>query len=201
MTTRVLAEILASLDMVVFERLPEGVLLRLGAAEPPSWFGRVFAASVDAAPTTVAETLPFMEHFLSDAEKFWRDGDGPRLRSERFAFTDASGGEIWLTASAVAAGHRHFLVLAASSEFEERRRALQSARENALVHEEHVRRTGGLLKPVDAARQLLQQLEARGLTGEQAQLAAALHAELEHASTAIRTLAPLPKGVSRSRRP
>ena len=100
-------------------------------------------------PVTVAEAMPFVGEFLDSAESFWREGSSGRLRSEAFTIVDSRGTELGLVASALVIGHRHLLAIELSADFDERRRALQSARENVLEHDEHVRRTGALL---DAAR-------------------------------------------------
>jgi hypothetical protein len=200
-TDTVLADILARLDLVVFERLPEDVFLRVGSAPPPAWFSRLFLHAAEDEPITIAQALPFIEHFLGDAEDFWRQArDEQRLRSDPFTMADPSGGEIALVASAVVVGDRRFLIIESPYDFNERRRALQSAREHVLAHEEHVRRTGALLTPVAAARQLAEQLAASGLTPEQQQLAVGIVEQLASLSASIETLAPLPKGVSRRRR-
>lgn len=200
MTDTLLAEILARLDLVVFEQLPAGVFLRVGHVEPPSWFRRLFLEAAGNEPVTIAEAFPFVEHFLTDAENFWREGSERRLRSDPFTIADPERGEVPLVASAVAVGHRRFLVLERPPDFDERRGALQRAREQALDHEEHVRRTGALLAPVDAARQLTERLATSGLTPEQRALASGISEQLASLSTSIETLAPLPKGVSRPRR-
>ena len=200
MSTDVLADILTSLDVVVLERLPDGVFLRLGSTPPPAWFQQVFADPPGGAAATIAGALPFLAHFLTDAEEFWRPGGDGRLRSESFTIADSSGAEIGLAASALAVGGRRFLVLERPADFEEHRRALQNARESALAHEEHVRRTGELLSPVDAARALAQQFAATGVTEDQQRIIDELSAQLAALARAIESLAPLPKGVARRRR-
>jgi hypothetical protein len=196
----VLGEIIARLDVVVFERLPEGGFWRIASDRPPAWFSRLFPEAAPSEPVTIAQAFPFLDPFLSAAEDVWREGSEERLRSDAFTVTDPSGGEIALVASAVAIDHRSFLILELSSDFDERRRTLQSAREHVLAHEEHVRRTGALLSAVDAAQQLAQQLATSGLTPEQQQLAAGIREQLASLAASIETLAPLPKGVSRRSR-
>ena len=196
MTDAVLAELLTRLDLVVFERLPEGVFVRLGPAPPPSWFSRLPLASRDEA-IAIEQTMPFLGHFLADATDAWRAGDETRLCSDPFMITDTTGGEVPLVASAVVVADRCFLILESPRDFDERRAALQSARENVLAHEEHVRRTGELLGPIDAAQQLLRELTASGLAPEQQMLTARISQQLESLSASVQSLAPLPKGVSR----
>jgi hypothetical protein len=197
-TDAVLAELLARLDLVVFERLPGGGFVRFGPAPPPSWFSRLFLTSQDET-ITIEQAMPFVGEFLAEANDAWRAGGETRLCSDPFTVTDTTGGEVALVASAVVAANRCFLILESPYDFEERRGALQTARENVLAHEEHLRRTGALLRPIDAARQLMQQLTASGLTPDQQIVAARISEQLESLSASVESLAPLPKGVSRRR--
>jgi hypothetical protein len=186
--------ILSTLDLVVLERLPHGIFLRMGTAPPPSWFSHVMATAGE--PVTVAQALPFVGHFLDDAEFFWRQARNGRLRSDPFTMTDAAGAEVVLVASALVIGHRHLLVLESPGDFEERRRALQSARETVLEYEAHVRRTRALLARIDAARALTDQLGNSGLTPAKQQLAAEIGEQLASLAGTVEELAPLPKGVT-----
>jgi hypothetical protein len=186
--------ILSTLDLVVLERLPHGIFLRMGTAPPPSWFSHVMATAGE--PVTVAQALPFVGHFLDDAEFFWRQARNGRLRSDPFTMTDAAGAEVVLVASALVIGHRHLLVLESPGDFEERRRAMQSARETVLEYEAHVRRTRALLARIDAARALTDQLGNSGLTPAKQQLAAEIGEQLASLAGTVEELAPLPKGVT-----
>jgi hypothetical protein len=192
--------ILSALDLVVLERLPHGIFLRMGIAPPPSWFSHVIATAGENEPVTVAQALPFVGHFLDDAEFFWRQARNGRLQSDPFTMTDAAGAEVVLVASALVVGHRHLLVLESPGDFEERRRALQSARESVLEHEAHVRRTRALLARIDAARALTDQLANSGLTPAKQQLAAEISEQLASLASAVEELAPLPKGVTSGQR-
>ena len=196
-TVSLLADILSKLDLVVFERLPDGVFVRIGPAQPPAWFNRVFLEAAETQPMTMTQAFPFLERFLSEAEGVWRGGSESRLRSDPFVVTDSAGVEIPLAASAVVVGERDFLVIESPSDFDETSRRLQRAREQALAHDDHVRRTGALLAPLDAAQKLTQQLAAAGLAPEQQRLASAIREQLATLVASIETLGPLPKGVSR----
>jgi hypothetical protein len=199
-TSALLEAILARLDVVVLERLPDGVFLRVGSAPPPAWFSDVMRTAGESRPITVGEALPFVGQFLHEAENFWREGPEERLRSDPFVAATAGGADVGLVASAVVIGQRQFLIIELSRDFDERRRALQSARENVLEHDAHVRRTGALLTPIGAAQKLVQQLADSGLTPAQGQLADDLRTQLAAVSEAVESLAPLPKGVSRAQR-
>jgi hypothetical protein len=145
----------------------------------------------------IEQTMPFLGHFLAEANDAWRAGEETRRCSDLFMVTDTTGGEVPLVASAVVVADRCFLILESPRDFDERRAALQNARENVLAHEEHVRRTGALMEPIDAARQLMQQLRASGLAPEQQMLTARIGEQLDGLSASVQSLAPLPKGVSR----
>ena len=196
-TDSVLAKILARLDMVVFERLPNGVFVRVGSTPPPAWFSGVFQDLSPDGPLTIAQLFPFLEHFLAEAEDWWRHPSAQRLRSDPFTMAVASGDDISLAASAVVAENRYFLVIESPSDLEERRLALQRAREHALAHEEHVRRTGELRAPIEAAAQIVKALSSSGLTATQEQLALGIGEQLASLAASIESLAPLPKGVYR----
>lgn len=198
MTDAVLAEILARLDIVVLERLPGGSFVRLGEAEPPRWSTRLLPAAGDETGA-IEQTVPFLESFLPDAEETWRAGGETPLRSDPFTVTDPSG-DVALVASALVVADRCFLIVESPYGFEERRQALQTAREQALAHEEHLRSTGALLTTVEATQQLTRQLATSGLTPEQQDLVAGIGQRLASLSSSIASLAPLPKGVSRGRR-
>ena len=196
----VLAGVVARLDLVVFERQADDTFVRVGSAPPPEWCNRLFPDPMRNEPLTIADSFSFLGHFLADAEDVWRGGGEGRLRSEVFTATDAFGEDVALAAWAVVVVNRCFLILEMPYDFEERRRALQSAREHVLAHEAHLRRTGALLAPVEEARRLAQQLSTSGLTPEQQELAGHIGQQLASVSASIESLAPLPKGVSRSSR-
>ena len=111
-------EILARLDLVVFERLPDGVFVRVGSAQPPTWFSRLFLDAAQHEPVTIAQAFPFLDRFLAEAEDFWREKREHRLRSDPFILPDPSGGDIALLASAVVIGNTPFLILELPSDFE-----------------------------------------------------------------------------------
>ena len=200
MTSNLLAGILSRLDMVVFERVAEGVFIRVAPAQPPSWFHGVWPDPSRNEPVSLAQAFPFLESFLDEAEDVWSEAGDRRLRSDPFIVQDRAGGDRTLVASAVSIDRRSFVVLESPGDSEERRRTLQGARDHALAHEEHVRRTGELLVPVRAAQQLVQQIAIASLPVEQQNQVNAVRDRLAAIAEAIEKLTPLPKGVSRGRR-
>jgi hypothetical protein len=198
MTNTFFEEILSALGVVLLERLPHGLLLRIGRNEPPDWFRHVMVAGKENEAVTVADAMPFVGEFLDSAESFWRAGRDGSLRSEAFTIVDSRQTEIGVVASALVIGHRHLLALEQAAGFDECRRALQSVRQNELEHAEHVRRTGALLTPIAALRDLADRLGASGLTADQAALSTAMREQLTALASSVQTLAPLPKGVRRA---
>ena len=199
MSNPVYEAILNRLGMVVMERLPHGVFLRLGTQPPPPWFTHVVLAANPNEAVTISEALPFVGHFMDEAEAFWRKERDGALRSEAFTVTDPSGAQIGLAVTAVTVGHRSLLVLERIADFDERRRALQSARENALEHEAHLGQTRQLLEGIDDTRALAQQLAESGLDAAPRQLALQIGEHLARLSGAVEALAPIPDGVTRGR--
>jgi hypothetical protein len=110
---------------------------------------------------------------------------------------DPEGGELPLVATAIGLGPRNFLVLGIAADFEQRRQSLQVARENMLEYEQHVRRTGALLGPLETVQKKAAQLAASGLSAEQAALVQAMRDDLTAFARSVEGLAPLPKGVRR----
>ena len=190
------AELVAALDLVVFERMPDGVFLRLGVGQPPAWFARSFRQAAQDKAVTLAEAFPFLENFLVEAEAIWDAGRDGRTRSEPFV-VNLSGGEIALVATALAIGHRHFLIIELPHDFEERRHALQGARDQALAREHLVTRIAALVPAASSAVRLTTQLLASGLTGPQETVALGIKDQVTRLLEALETLAPRRSGVSR----
>lgn len=198
MTTSVLNAIIASLDLIVFERLPEGGFLRIAPAQLPAWFSRLSRQAAEHEQVSLAQAFPFLERFLVEAEDVWKEEERDRrLRSEPFMATDPAGGDVAVVASALALGARRFLILERPVEFEERRATLQRARQQALEHEAHVRRTGALRPAIDELQRLLDRIEASGVAPGQRQLVTEARDRLSGLAAALDELAPLPKGVKR----
>jgi hypothetical protein len=185
----VFTDLVAALDLVVLERQPEGVFQLAVGTLPPGWFAHLFREAAHGEPVTVARVFPFLDTFLGEAERFWETPRGGRLRSDPFIVTDPSGGEMALVASAVTVGRRRFLIIEMPDDFEDRRRALQSAREHVLAHEQFVRRVSALVEPASDAARLSGELIDSGLTPRQHSLAAAVRDQLSKVSAALQSLA------------
>ena len=185
----VFSDLVAALDLVVLERQPGGAFQLAVGTLPPAWFGHLFREAAHGQPITLTRAFPFLDTFLVEAERFWDAPRGNRLRSDLFVVADASGGELALAASAVAIGMRRFLIIEMPDDYDDRRRALQSAREHVLAHEQFVRRVSALVDPAADATRLTGQLLDSGLTPQQQPLAAGARDQLAKVSDALRSLA------------
>ena len=185
----VFTDLVAALDLVVLERLPDGVFQLAAGTLPPAWFAHLFREASHGEPVTVSRAFPFLDTFLAEAERFWDAPRARRLRSDPFIVADASGGELALVASAVAVGSRRFLIIEMPEDFDDRRRVLQSAREHVLAHEQYVRRVSALVDPADDAARLTGALLDSGLTPQQQPLATSVRDQLSKVSAALRSLA------------
>jgi hypothetical protein len=84
---------------------------------------------------------------------------------------------------------RRFLIIEMPDDYDDRRRALQSAREHVLAHEQFVRRVSALVDPAADAARLTGQLLDSGLTPQQQPLAAGVRDKLDKVSDTLRSLA------------
>jgi hypothetical protein len=154
----VLADLCSALDFVVLERL-EGGFVRLGDEAPPPWFVRVFIHEQGGGPRlTLTDVFPVLDSFLSEADQFWDHTGEGRLTSEAFMATDSLGDELAIIATALGRKGRRYLLLQPDASFAERQGVLQRAREQALVHEQVVRRIQELRQPVGRLARLATEL-------------------------------------------
>lgn len=124
-------EVVASLDMVVMECLENGRFGVMGKL--PSWFRQLYpAVAVDPDDVPVRTMSPFLEHFLVDAEAFWRGCQPGRLASGPWRESEAGA----LEACAIWAGGRQFLCIERlGTAYEQTQSVLQKARENHLDYQ------------------------------------------------------------------
>ncbi|PON19401.1 hypothetical protein C2W62_02810 [Candidatus Entotheonella serta] len=124
-------EVVASLDMVVMERLAEGRFGVMGKL--PGWFRELYPEVVtDPKDVPVRTMSPFLENFLVDAEAFWCRREPGRLASGPWSESDTGA----LEACAIRAGGRQFLCIERlGPAYEETRSVLQKAREHHLDYQ------------------------------------------------------------------
>lgn len=124
------AELIAALEIAVFEREEGGRLRLLGAA--PAWLRNL---SPDG-----SISFPFLDNFLIDAEGFWSQAAAGRLKSGIWVEADALGHETSLEASAVSVGARKILMIENQTlVHDEKQAVLQKARSSKLRERERIR--------------------------------------------------------------
>jgi len=124
-----------------FFALAQGVSGTFGAVgKPPSWLNRL---TDDPSPhwslERLAEALPVLEIFITDAQAFWEQAEAGQLCSDPWTQPDLAGGEIALQATAVFDGEVRLLVIAEPAVQSKRERALEQARRDALLARDHAR--------------------------------------------------------------
>lgn len=119
------ADLIAALEFAVFERDAGGRLRLLGS--PPAWFAAL-------CPTGDV-SFPFLDNFLVDAEAFWTDAAGGRLKSGIWIESDALGHETPLEASAVCVGTRKILLIENQTLVHDEKQAVLQRARNAKLRE------------------------------------------------------------------
>ena len=127
--------ILAARGMLVLapDSEAEGEVFRV-LGTPPSWLSRFVP---EPAPRlTIPATFPYLEVFLEEARRYWANPSGEAPSSGTWIEADREGRERGLDATALLAdGEPLLLVEMHEAPFEERKAALQWARETALAYE------------------------------------------------------------------
>jgi hypothetical protein len=195
----VLAQLTAALDMVVMEQVPGGMFTQIGEAAPPEWFSRLYRTAGRGQPPTIAQSFPGLSSFLSEAEAFWDRQDGGRLDSGDFLIADASGREVPIAATAVALNGRRFLVIQRAAGFEDRQLLLQRAREQALRHEQVIKKVDSLRRPLATLVQLADELARPALSDRQREQVSSLKDHLLTMSGVLDELPRLPRAATRKK--
>ncbi len=149
--------LLQELDLAVIEWLPDRSFRTFTA--PPRWFKGMAQWS----------SLPFLEHFLPEAEEHWRQNAVGVLTSGPFMIENA-GEELLLRARALKLEGRLVMAIERMIGDADTRPILREARQQALDHEQledHARAVHG---PADAIAKAVHQLGAAGLSGDQQQI-------------------------------
>jgi hypothetical protein len=195
----VLAQLAAALDMVVMEQVPGGTFRQIGDAPPPEWFTRLYRTAGRERRPTLAQSFPGLSSFLSDAEAFWDRHDGGRLDSGDFLIADASGRDVPITATAVALKGRRFLVIQRAADFEDRQLLFQRAREQALRHEQVIKKVDSLRRPLATLVRLADELARPALSGHQREQVTGIKDHLQTMSGVLDELPRLPKAATRKK--
>ena len=164
-----LAELLQELDLAVIEWLPDQTFRAF--APPPRWFRGMAQWS----------SLPFLEHFLPDAEAHWRTAAAGVLDSHPFA-VDSQGEELLLRARALKIDGRQVMAIERLVGDADLRPVLRKARDQALDHERLTEQARAVQAPASAVEACVAQLQNASLTPEQA----AIVEPLARASASLR---------------
>jgi PAS domain S-box-containing protein len=168
MTAKAINEdLLAALDLAALEQHQDGLFKFLCA--PPRWFVRLYPSSQDE-NLDLRRAFLFLDHFLDEAESFWKTGSG-RLRSGPWNEADSEGNEFHLQASALLLGDRRILLIEPLRfDFEEVQPLAQKAREKSLDFdrlaraEEALRRSEARNQAIlNAIPDLMLQIDRRGV--------------------------------------
>lgn len=127
--------VLEALGFALFRRAENGALRAVGKA--PGWLRELWPAlEAPEADLPVADASPFFENFLIDAGECWRAGGDQRARSGPWIEQKASGEQVQLDATALAAGGQPMLLIERlGADFEAKKDVLQKARETVIAHQ------------------------------------------------------------------
>jgi hypothetical protein len=195
----VLAQLAAALDMVVMEQVPGGTFIQIGDAPPPEWFTRIYRTAGGGRRPTIEQSFPGLSAFLHEAETFWKSHDDGRLDSGDFMVPDGSGRDLPISATAIRLKGRRFLVLQLTAGFEDRQGILQRAREQALAHEQVIRKVHSLRRPLSTLVRLADELAGPVLSDRQREQVSGIKDHLQTMSGVLEELPKLPGTASRKK--
>ena len=194
MSDALLADVLRMLDMCVLESPAKSDQpLRL-VTPAPDWLASLLG-SFHAAEIPWS-AMPFVDHFLTQAEEAWHEGPDASTTSEPFVVPGYSD-DILLRATALTAGRRRLLILERLSGKADLRPMLQLAREHKLQHERLVQDAGAVHAPAAAIEREVKALSANALP---AGLVDAVNRLAKASADLQSAVAPLPAQQSRHRR-
>jgi hypothetical protein len=189
-----LQEALYALDVALVERLPNSTYFML--SQVPEWLGAVLDAAPSGSQRSLAAAMPFLDHFLAQAEAAWYDGAPARAESGPFA-ARVGYEDVLLRATALTLRKRALLVLERLSGDADARPILQKAREKLLEMELMTRRASAVHEPAANVQRLIGELSQMALPPDQR----AVVEKLTRAGEALQTaLAPLPSPPPKKRR-
>lgn len=129
-----LAALVAALEILVLERLPNGQFIRRGTL--PSWCLDLPGSALGKEAFAIEEVFLFLGSFLECADQAWRGDPSARASSGFFIETGVGDKELHLEASAIRVGQVEVLVIARNERaFGEQQLMLQRARELRLTYE------------------------------------------------------------------
>lgn len=193
MDHELLLDALDTLDVALIERLPNRMYFML--SRMPAWLEGVFDAAPPGEQGSLAGALPFLDHFLAQADAAWYEGGSARADSGPFA-ARVGRDELLLRAAAVTLQGRPILVLERLSGDADTRPILQKAREHLLDTERLTRQIAAVHNPASQVQRIVDELAAQDLPD----VARDRLDRLRQASAALQSaLAPLPTPPPRRR--
>lgn len=212
MSDDILSALLRVFDLCVIECAPSKPAFDFSAGRPddgptarhsvlrlltpvPDWLASAFAAAPTEVPT-FGDALPFLDHFLVQAEAVWHEGHPASATSGPFVAT-INGSEVLLRAVAIAQHEHRLVILQRLTGDADVRPILQRAREQTLAQERLIQQVGKVHAPAAAIDQGVKGLLAAALPTDYQHLVERLsqaNAELQG------SLASLPAPTSRHRR-
>ena len=194
MSDTLLANVLRTLDIAVLERLADSRFQIVGTS--PAWLESAFDEAPAGARHTLGGALPFLDHFLLDADSVWHERGDARADSGPFTAT-IGGQDALLRATAITVEHRSVLVLERLTGDADARPILQKAREQVLATEQLTRHAAAVHAPAAAIARLADELAAAELGSSHRAILDALAAAAAQLRTVVE---PLPKPAPKGRR-
>ena len=184
MNDSLLPNLFRTLELVVVERMPYAGFFLLTPA--PDWLRAVLDAAPPGAQSSLSGAMPFLEHFLEQADAVWKEGDAI-AGSGPFTATVA-GQEQLLTATALTLQERKLLIIGRLSGLADTRPILQKAREQMLEHEQVVRQISAARFPAEAVHHGLEDLMRTSLTADQLAIVERIRQSSSELQTAMSAL-------------
>ena len=194
MSDTLLVNVLRALDVAVVERLSDSRFQMVGVS--PEWLEAAFDTAPAGARHTLSGALPFLDHFLQQADAVWHERGAARADSGPFT-AQVGSEEALLRATALTIDHRSLLVLERLTGDADTRPILQKAREQMLATEQLTRHAAAVHPPAAAIGRAADELAKADLPPDHRALVDALRAASAQLLTAVESL---PKPPSKGRR-
>lgn len=195
MSEGLLADVVQALHLAVVERLPNGAF-HLVAPAPP-WLEGAFDEAPAGAQGSITGALPFVDHFLDQAETAWYQGAPAVAESGPFA-ARVGGEDLLLRATALTVQQRRLMILEQLKGDADTRPILQRAREHRLDHESLVRKVETLHAPAASIASAIEALSGAALTPDEQRAADRISQASRQLQAAMATL-PTPPATRRTR--
>lgn len=197
MNDALLSAVFQALDLGVIERRRDSAFYMV--TPPPAWLSQAFESAIGNTPGRIDGAMPFLDHFMQQAEAVWREGPPATIASGPFV-AKLRHEEILINARAMTVQDRQVLVLQRLTGEADTRPLLQKAREQMLEHEQLVKRIATVHEPASAIDRGVKQLLGASLTAEQRAIVESLQSASAEVQSAMATLPTLPSRFRRHAR-